>query len=183
MGQIETSCRSGLSSITESPRFCQAHEKDAHLFVKCVQELRRFCEDYGLEAVFRIVLPDDSTIDLFKRPGFADEAIINTWVKDLTVDGVYRPGGRRHPVCRFDQLNLRLSGMAILNSCSDSLKQAIERALPREEDRVGPVVYYNVIRRVQPPSHTQTRTLADKLKMLDLRKIKGENMTQFQADE
>ena len=182
LGEIQKRCREGLSSNPECPRFCQAHEKDAHQFVRCVQELKRFCEDHGMEGVFRIVQANNGPIDLFKRPGFVDEKMTLEWVDALTNKGVHDPEGGRLRVCRFDLLNLRLSGMAILNSCSDLLKQAIERAIPEEEKQVGPLVYYNVIQRIQPPSHTQTRSLADKLKALDLRKIKGENMTQYQAD-
>ena len=108
--------------------------------------------------------------------------MITDWVKALTVDGVPDPTTGGHlKVCCFYLLNLHLSSVAILNACSDSLKQAIEQAIPNEEQRVGLLVYFNVICKVQPLSHSQTRVLADKLQALDLRKNKGENMTQFQS--
>ena len=52
LGEIQKCCCEGLSSNQECPRFCQAHEKGAHQFVKCIQELKRFCEEHGLEGVF-----------------------------------------------------------------------------------------------------------------------------------
>ena len=72
--------------------------------------------------------------------------------------------------------------MAILNSCTDLLKLAVEWAIPNEEQRVGPLVFYNIICRVQPPCHSQTRQLCDKLGAMDITKYPGDNVTQFQAD-
>ena len=52
LGEIQKRCCEGLSSNPDCPCFCQAHEKDANQFVKCVQELKRFCEEHGMEGVF-----------------------------------------------------------------------------------------------------------------------------------
>ena len=88
LGEIQKRCREGLSSNHECPRFCQAHEKDANQFVKCIQELKCFCEEHGMEGVFQIVQVNNGTIDLFKRPGFVDKKMTLEWVNMLTNKGV-----------------------------------------------------------------------------------------------
>ena len=99
-----------------------------------------------MESVFNIVLSTTKTVNLLKRPGLADEQMIQQWIKDLTEDGVIADDvGTRYPVCCFDELNLRLSGKAVLNSCSESLRKAVEQAIPMEAQRVGPLVYFHVI--------------------------------------
>ena len=149
MGEVHKRCHGGLNSTSDAPQFSQTHEKDANKFFSCVQALATFCEDHGMEGVFTIVLTNSTKVNLFKRPAFADEQMITKWIDDLTNVGVVADAtGKRHPVCRFDKLNLRLSGQAVLNSCSESLRKAIERAIPDEAQRVGPLVYYHVIQRV-----------------------------------
>ena len=105
------------------------------------------------------------------------------WIKDLTKDGVIADDvGTWYPVCCFDELNLCLSGKAVLNSCSESLHKAVERVIPTEAQRVGPLVYFQVINWVQPLCCSYTKTLQTKLEAMLISKIPGENMTQYQAD-
>ena len=135
-----------MSLIDGALHFGQAHEKDADKFVKCIQHLNSFCEDHGLESVFTIVLSSTKEVNLLKCPGLADEQMIKRWIKDLTKDGVIADEvGTRYPVCHFDELNLHLSGKAVLNSCSESLRKAVERAIPMDAQHVGTLVYYHVI--------------------------------------
>jgi len=165
-GAIDRACRAGLPSVVGAPIFSQAHEADGSKLVPCLQALRDFLTDHGMEGVFTVVQPNSKDINMLTHPGLVDEDVLGGWIEDLTVQGVFCPRTRnRLPVCPYDVMNLALSGKAILNSCSPALREAIRRAIPVQLLN-GPTVLLAIIERVAPPSHTVTRVLCDKLKML-----------------
>jgi len=180
-GVIDRACKAGLPSITGAPIFSQAHEADGSKLVRCLIALKEFLTDHGMEGVFTIVRPYAQDVNMLKNPGHVNEDMVSTWIKDLTVQGVYCPRTQtRLPVCPYDAMNLVLSGKAILNSCSPALKEAVQRAV-LVQNLNGPTVLLAVIQRVSPPSYTVTRDLCDKLKVLSIKKIPGENMAEYQT--
>jgi len=180
-GTIDRACKAGLPSVTGAPLFSQAHEPDGAKLVPCLRALKEFLTDHGMEGVFTIVQPQSKDINLLTNPGQANEELIQDWIEDLTVQGGYCPTTHtRLPVCPFDTMNLALSGRAILNSCTPALKEAVHRAIP-VHDRNGPTMLLAINKCVALPSYTVTRDLCDKLKVLSIRKIPGENMAEYQS--
>ena len=99
--------------------------------------------------------------------------VVTTWIEDLTVNGVWKAKGGRHQVCKFDKMNLRLSGQAILNSCTQALKDAIIRKIPDPRERTGPLVYLEIILLAATLSISHTRLLTDKLEKDESPQIQG----------
>ena len=105
--------------------------------------------------------------------------MIAVWVKDLQTAGVHDGKGGRLKPCQYDELNLQLSGEAVLNSCSLPLKHQLERILPNAVDRTGPTVYKHILEQVADQSVAHTRKLTKDLDSLSLRSIPGENVMLF----
>jgi hypothetical protein len=134
-------------------------------------------EECGMEGVFIIIRLGQAPLHMFKKSAQASPALIATWIQDLTVNGVHNgQQGGRLPVCPHDEMNLNLSGTALLNSCTPSLRDEIHRKLPDYPDRSGPRVYYEVIQLVATLSISHTRVLESQLRDLSLRVIDGENV-------
>jgi len=99
-----------------APIFSQAHEANGSKLVPCLQALRDFLTDHGMEGVFTVVQPNSKDINMLTHPGLVDEDFLGGCIEDLTVQGVFCPRTRnRLPVCPYDVMNLALSGKAILN--------------------------------------------------------------------
>ena len=65
-------------------------------------------------------------------------AMVDTWCKDVTTEGVLKPDGKsRHPVCPHDLTVMSWSAEALLKTCTMTFRQDLEREIP-EVDRVGP---------------------------------------------
>jgi len=127
LGVIDQACRAGLSSITGASFFSQSHEADGSKIIPCLQALKNFLVNHGMEGVFTIVQRGAKDIRMLVTPGHIDEDMVKDWVRDLTVQGVYGPITRtRLPVCPYGVKNLGLSGKAILSSCYPALEEAIE---------------------------------------------------------
>ena len=98
------------------------------LFVETFRVLVDFIHDAGLDALFHIILPNHETLNMLESPGLVTASIIETWIKDLTEDGVLvtpldtNDPAKRHPVCQHDLTNMALASDALLNSCTITLK-------------------------------------------------------------
>jgi hypothetical protein len=180
IGEIELKASKGLKSIPDSPKFSMSSEKDADKVHKCIRQLELFCEQHGLEGVFHIVKPDGTTLNMFKRPALANKTIVLKWIEDLTVNGVYQTTTTRLPLCQFDKICLQLSGQAVLNSCSPDMRETIDRLFPDMKDHQGPRLFVEILQNCRPPSRQLTDTLVTKLKALDIRTIKGQNVSMYQ---
>ena len=75
---VEAACMGGLEG-QESFLFCTNHESNAKRIVPCIQAMEKFMINHGLEGVFLIVLPDGSTLNMFKKPGMLTPAMVDTW--------------------------------------------------------------------------------------------------------
>jgi hypothetical protein len=174
LGKIKEFCKAGLKET--GPKFSLSHEKEIQPLVPCIKAIQEHMEQCGLEGVFIIVTASGTPINMFKYPALASIDIIQTWILDLTTHGVHNGTGGRHPICKFDAMNLSLSGKAIFNSCSPLLQDEINRKLPSPQDQTGPRVYYEVVQLVATLSISYTRELEGKLKALSLKSIPGENV-------
>ena len=108
----EEQCKQGLRVVT-TVLFCRDTEEHGGKGAMVLKELDQYFMNHGMEAVFQIQT-STGTLDMLKTPGLVTEEIVNTWIDDLTVDGVQRPASfRRHTVCPYDKINLQLSAEAI----------------------------------------------------------------------
>ena len=177
LGKIREDCMEGLKE--KGPHFSLTHEKEAEALIPCIKAAMRFMETNGMDGVFLIVLPSGTTINMFETPALASIDVVKTWVQDLTVDGVHDGRGRRLRVCKYDSVNLSLSGFALLNTCSTLLHDEIVRLIPKQNERTGPRVYYEIIQKMASLSVSYTRTLEEKLKKTKLSDFKGENVQMY----
>jgi len=175
LAAVHDNCMKGLVTY----KFCLTHERDAHKLIPCVKELHRAVRNGGMEGVFIIVKADGSTIDLFKHPALANEKMIKQWITDLTVNGVHDGHGGRLPVCEYDVFNLKLSGQAILNSCSEALHDLLIRTLKDPKTHSGPLIYHYIMKQIAEISNTHTRSLTEAITKINIRNIPGEDMNRY----
>jgi len=173
---IQEHCKAG---IVMGPKFCLPYESEDFTLVPTIKAISQFMRDHGLEGVFMVVLPTGATIDIFKRPGIVTKKMIRTWIDDLTVHGVVDPNGGRCAVCPYDEVNLHLSSMALLNSCSYKLREMIVRMLPDSRTHTGPLIYYHILQQAALMSFAHTRKLTESLTGLRLHSFPGENVMQY----
>jgi hypothetical protein len=146
LGKIKEFCKAGLKDT--GPKFSFSYEKEIQPLVPCIKAIQEHIEQCGLEGVFIIVTAAGTSINMFKYPALASIDIIQTWILDLTTHGVHNGIGGRHPICKFDAMNLSLSCKAIFNSCFLLLQDEINCMIPLPQDQSGPWVCYEVVQLV-----------------------------------
>ena len=116
---------------------------------------------------------------MLKTPGLVTEEVVETWIDDLTLDGAMPPSSfQRHPACPYDKINLQLSAEAILNSCSDNLRQdLLDTITPKK--RHGPWVLLEVLKKVYKPDLNKLRDLVKQLESISITKIEAQNATEY----
>ena len=169
-------CKAGLKSISTT-LFCFDTEPNAGKGAQVLKQLDEYLTNHGLEGVFRIET-STGTVDMLKTPGLVNESMVTEWLYDLTQLGARSQTLRRHPVCRYDLINLDLSGHAILNSCSDDLSADLKDEI-QPGSRSGPYVLYKVLEKVYKPDLAKLEELKDKLKAVKLTSFEGENVDSY----
>jgi len=139
-----------------------------------------------MEAAFTIVHPDGSHLNMLLKPGRLTISIVDEWIQDLTT-GVcaFDSHGAlltdRLPVCPYDQMNLRWSGSAVLNSCSEALKQDLKDLVPLK-DQTGPKLFFHLLQKLCRPLQSKICVLRSNLEGLTLTAYPGENVALFCHD-
>ena len=174
---IEEKCKGGLQAKGDFV-FGLPGEKHHDKGALLLRELDELLTDARMEGVFHVVLPDGTMIDMLKQPGFVTKEMVETWIKDLTVDGVRDGNGGRHPVCPFDLTNIQYSFHTIINSCTPLLRQDLLDSLSPVA-HTGPQVLASLCKKVYPSSYVKIKSLIARLESKDIRKYPGENITTF----
>jgi hypothetical protein len=155
LGKIHEHCKEGMKE--SGLKFAMAHEKDVQPLVLCIKTFLECTVQCGLEGVYIMITKNAEPLHMLKTPARVTRPMVQAWIKDLTVNGVWDPEtGKRHTVCKYDLMNLRLSGLAVMNSCSQPLKDALIREIPDPKDRTGPRVYLEIIQLVATLSIAHT---------------------------
>ena len=173
---IEEACKKGLSDTPEK-HFGLVTEKGPPLTAS-IQALETFVIDHGLEPAFQIIQHDGTVLNMLQNYGRLTSSIIDTWCNDALVLGVHDGKGGRLPTCKYDGDNFGWSAKTILNSCTDLMRDTIERAVPAEQ-RNGPRCLFYVLQNSQTTSHAMVRHHCNELENMDIRKIPGENMETY----
>jgi hypothetical protein len=138
-----------------------------------VNALRAYCEEHGMDTVFRIYdLEGDSEVYLLKEWGAASPEKVIKWEAALT------SGIGESPPCDYDINNLKWSGKAIMNSIALDLWETIEK----EDVGIGangPATYTAVIAKIQQVSASAVRTMVNTLKQMSLIKEPGQDVETF----
>ena len=178
--RIHDRCKQGLRGYCDT-LFRRDTESGGGQGGQAIMEFSQYVVQHGLEGVFTIVL-STGTIDMFKSPGLATLPVVKTWVKDLLYDGVRIPGSLdRHPVCPYDRVNLQLSAQALLNSCSDLLRQDLLASLQPGE-KYGPIVLRKILDIVYRSELAKLKELTDKLEAMNITKFPGEDVSLFKQE-
>ena len=100
----------------------------------------------GLEPVFQLVQRDGKVIDMLKNAMRVKEPMLKAWLDDLLVLGVHDGHGQggRLPICKYDEINLLLSGIGVFNSCSEEVKESCPKNVAgrNQVDGTGSVIRY-----------------------------------------
>jgi hypothetical protein len=113
---------------------------------------------------------------MLQEPGLLTKEIVDTWVKDLTIIGVWDPVNRtRLPVCQCDYKNMMMSGKAMINSCTEGLQLLLKEGL-KPKDRNGSKVFFIILQKVYSASISKMRRLKEELGALDLKKVPAKNV-------
>ena len=155
------------------------HTTSLHQWIREIKTKILAC---GMDTVF---YPYNATQPVQERDLFTDWATIKPeevtqWVKDLQ-EGVHNDSNdhtKRAAVCEFDQDNLNWSFHMIKGSISLKFWRDIE---PLLKGRTGPQLFMAVVMRKQYCSAGTARTLTEKMKVLQLTKEPGMDVTTFSA--
>lgn len=117
-----------IEGITEdNMQFCLSNEPNADRICMCIRNIEANFQDLGMEPIYDISLKRGETINMLQEPGLLTDDIVDTWIKDLTIIGVWDPvNNARLPACEYDLRNMTMSGKALLNSCSEGLQMLIK---------------------------------------------------------
>jgi hypothetical protein len=175
---IEKYCTSGLKS-NPTQHFCTQHEPNAGNIVSVIRAMEKFMISTGMDAVFNMIQPDGSNINMFQEPGLFTHSMVENWCGDLLARGVVDQNNpsSRHDVCPYDAVNMTWAGEAILNSCSDILLDDIHDKLG--DDMYGPLVLSAILFKVYRPSYSTVEAKRNELKSLKLTDFPAEDVSQY----
>jgi len=177
VGAIQKECQLGIQDADNI--FCTSHESNAHRTVACIEAFKELVVQHGMEGVFIIVTPLE-TINMLETPGKVSKVMVQAWIKDLLVDGVFdlHNPSTRLPVCPHDNTNLSWAGKALLNSSSLAMRKEVTSLLT-EVNRTGPQVFQTIMTSTFRPSQSTIEALKEKLKKLKLTDFAGESVEAF----
>jgi len=156
MAPIEDKCQSGLRDCPDL-LFCVPTESNANMTVNSLIALEERLTHHGLEGVFHVVLPSGKVLNMFREPGMCTSDIIQTWCEDVITKGVHdlsdASNPTRHGICDYDRINMIWSGEALLNFCTEALKQDLKFDIQPDE-RYGPEVLMTLLTKLHRPSQS-----------------------------
>ena len=180
--KIKAYCKKGLEDKPEY-RFVLSTEKTETKLNDTLRQMETFMINHGLEGCFDIVTKSER-INVFRQFGRVSDTMAQQWIDDVLINGVLASStGRdhRYNICPYDADAMEISGEAILNSCSASLKRTIMRELA-DEERNGVSVFLAAIRLGRTYKNANVRSMCNDLESMDLRKYPGENVLAFCQD-
>lgn len=182
MSPIEEKCQKGLLDQA-ALWFSMPDESNAKMVVTSLIAFEERMINHGMEGVFHIIQTDGSVLNMLQAPGLCTSAIVDSWNTDLLVTGarIKAHPGIRSPICAYDQVNLMWSGEALLNSCTEALKQDLKLSV-KPDDRTGPKLLMALITKIYRPSLSKIESLKESLKLLNLHSYPAENVTLFVQD-
>ena len=137
-----------------------------------VNAMRAYCEEHGLDTVFRVFDPvNDTEVYLLKDWGSARPEKVAAWEEKLVT------GIGTHAACDYDGDNLKWSGKAVMNSIALDLWESIEKDVGGSAN--GPVTYAAVITKIQQVSASAIRSLVKELKEMSLLNEPGQDVEVF----
>jgi hypothetical protein len=175
LNAVEEKCKAGLQSKGELV-FGLPGETHYDKGALLLREMDDYLTNHGMEPVFQIVQSNGIVIDMLKQPGFVSTQLVESWIEDLTKNGVHDGQGSRHDLCPYDTMNLQFSFQAVLNSCSAQLRQDLLNNLA-PNNHTGPQALMLLLTKVYPSSYTKVRGLIQELEKLNIKEVPGENIT------
>ena len=104
-----------------------------------------------MEPIFIIHQKHGDMINMLQEPGLLTEDMVDTWIDDLTILGVWDSvNAARLPVCDYDIKNMTFAGKALLNSCTEGLQLLIKATL-KPKEMSGPKVLFTILERFYSP--------------------------------
>jgi hypothetical protein len=164
-------------------------ESNAGTIVNSIRALEDHIILCGMEGAFSLITSGAAfglnTLNMLQHPGRVNSDIVNTWCKASLILGVPRLHSNgdleQHPLCPHDRTNMLWSADAVLNSCTEILRQDLKLVIPPEE-RTGPTVLMALFQKLYRPSLANNKALLDKLDNMNIRTYPGENVTLFVQD-
>ena len=183
--KIEAACQAGIST-KPALYFCLTEELEAGNgceFIQSLQAFEHFAIQVGLEGIFHIIQSDGTTINMFQDTGSVTVPMVDTWCEQLATTGIsYIQNGRpvTLPVCEHDITNMRWSAEALLNSCTEALKEDIKHQV-EESDRSGPKILLAIMDCAYRPCIELIERKKDSLKALKITEFPGQNVSLYVA--
>jgi len=174
MSPIEEKCQKGLLDQA----FSMPDESNANLVVTSLIVFEEHMINHSMEGVFHIIRIDGTILNMLQEPGMCTTSVVDLWCVDLLVMGARIKGNpsSQSPLCTYDRTNLMWSGKALLNSCTEALKQDLKLSV-MPDDRNGPKLLMALITKIYCPSLLKIESLKGLLKGLSLRSYPAENVT------
>jgi hypothetical protein len=188
MAPIEDRCKKGLRDSPEL-LFCMPDEPNAGTIVSSIRALEDHIILCGMEGAFTILTATSSnvtSVNMLQSPGRITTEIVDAWCQASLTDGIPKFDTTnnsidKHAICPHDRTNMLWSADAVLNSCTETLRQDLKLVIP-PQDRTGPKVLMTIFEKLYRPSLANNKALLDKLDKMDIRKYAGENVTLFVQD-
>jgi hypothetical protein len=86
MATVEKACTAGVPD--ETMHFGLPDELNGAKAGLCMQELEKMVVHCGMDPVFNIIQQNGTEIDMLTEPGKLTKTNVDTWINDLTTDGV-----------------------------------------------------------------------------------------------
>jgi hypothetical protein len=83
---VEEACNKGITE--EKMQFCLKKETNASRLCLCIRNMEEHPQGLDMEPVYDIIVDDGETINMLQEPGLLMKEIVDTWIKDLTVNRV-----------------------------------------------------------------------------------------------
>ena len=155
MAPIEVKCQAGLKDSPEL-LFSTNEESNAGKVVPSLYAFKDSMVNCGMEGVFNIVQADGTKVNMLTSPGMVSTTMVDTWCADLLTNGVQDPASTTAnlTVCPMDGVNMRWSGEALLNSCTETLKQDLKLAVSLDMC-TGPYLLCALLHKIYRPSQSK----------------------------
>ena len=70
-------------------QFCLNNETNANRICLCIRNIEEHFQELGMEAIFLIHQKHGDSINMLQEPGLLTEAMVNSWIDELTLVGVW----------------------------------------------------------------------------------------------
>jgi hypothetical protein len=166
---VKEACNERITK--EKMPFSLKREPNGSRLCLCIRNMEENLQDHAMEPICNIITNQGEVINKLHEPGLVTEEIVDEWLEDPTIIGVWDPVTQaRLPMCPYGYTNMIMSGREMMNSCTEGLQLLLkEGSKPKHMN--GPKIFCTILQKVYHASISKTRKLKEELGALNLKKF------------